>query len=269
MDISFVILTWNSEPYIEKCFESLLDSLEKTTYKYEIIIVDNGSTDRTPEILSHYQSAYQQHLKIVFLVNNIGTTVSRNLALKQISGDYIVILDSDVQVPVGIFEKLINRINTAPNIGMVVPKIFYPSGKWQKSIDQFPTLLHKLNRFFSLRHIEEQESIKESDNKVERCVDYAISAFWLLKKEVLEKVGLLDEKYFYAPEDVDYCLRLWRAGFQIYYDPSASIVHHTQEISRGFKLSKAKLEHIKGLFYYFVKHRYFLKAPVIRASIDK
>nr|MDA3807455.1 hypothetical protein [Thiomicrorhabdus sp.] len=149
----------------------------------------------------------------------------------------------------------------SPDVGMVVPKIFYPSGKWQKSVDQFPTLIHKLNRFFRLRAIEAQEGSEDHNCLDVRPVDYAISAFWLFKRVVLKAVGLLDEKYFYAPEDVDYCLEIWKAGYQIQYDPTVSVVHHTQEISRGFKFNKAKIEHIKGLAYMFWKHKYFFVAP--------
>lgn len=263
MDLSFVILTWNSEAYIEKCFESLMRSLTKTNFKYEIYIIDNGSTDRTVAILQNYQTLYGDSLKLIFLDKNVGTTVSRNLALKQVTGNYIVVMDSDVEVSDGIFERLIGSVNASPDVGMVVPKILYPSGKWQKSIDRFPTILHKLNRFFRLRAIEAQEGSEESDCLGVRPVDYAISAFWLFKKEILEKVGLLDENYFYAPEDVDYCLRIWKAGYQIHYDPTVTVVHHTQEISRGMKFNKAKIEHVKGLFYFFIKHKYWFRRPVL------
>jgi GT2 family glycosyltransferase len=78
----------------------------------------------------------------------------------------------------------------------------------------------------------------------------------------LEKVGFLDEKIFYSPEDVDYCLRIWQAGFKIHYLPTVSVIHNTQEISRGYKLNRAKLSHIAGLFYLFYKHGYLFRRPV-------
>ena len=95
-------------------------------------------------------------------------------------------------------------------------------------------------------------------------VDYAVSAMWILKKEVFEKVGLLDENIFYAPEDVDYCLRVWLSGFRVIYCQNVSAIHHTQEISRGLTINNATFHHIRGLFYYFWKHRYFLKRPIVR-----
>lgn len=88
-------------------------------------------------------------------------------------------------------------------------------------------------------------------------VDYAISAFWMIPQDIIQRVGLLDEKIFYSPEDVDYCMRIWKVGFKIYCDPSVQVVHHTQEISRGVKINSAFINHVKGLVYYFMKHRYF------------
>jgi len=71
---------------------------------------------------------------------------------------------------------------------------------------------------------------------------------------------LLDERIFYSPEDVDYCIRIWRAGWQIHYMPSVSVVHDAQEISRpkGLGINKFTIRHAKGLAYLFVKHRYAL-----------
>jgi GT2 family glycosyltransferase len=83
-----------------------------------------------------------------------------------------------------------------------------------------------------------------------------------LKKEVLKNVGLLDENIFYAPEDVDYCLRIWLAGYKVVYNSEVSAIHHAQEISRGLKINRATINHIKGLAYYFKKHKYILKCPI-------
>ena len=91
-----------------------------------------------------------------------------------------------------------------------------------------------------------------------RVVDYAISAFWMFRRDVLEKVGLLDERIFYSPEDVDFCIRIWKAGYCIKYFPQVSVIHDAQEISRakGVKINIFTLSHLKGLLYLFLKHRY-------------
>jgi len=83
-------------------------------------------------------------------------------------------------------------------------------------------------------------------------------------RHLLRPVGMLDERIFYAPEDTDFCLRVWKAGRRIIYLPSVAVVHHAQEISRGLKINKAKLSHLRGLVYYFFKHRYCLRRPRLR-----
>lgn len=261
MDISFVILTWNSEKYIENCLESIFASLDISGLSAEVWVVDNGSSDNSQGILRKYQAAKPGVVKPIYLHENCGTTISRNLALRQAGGEYLCIMDSDVEIGGDVFRPLLAKLESDPAVGMVVPRILYPSGNWQKSIDRFPTLFHKLNRFFRLRSMEGNEGLREKEAAEARTVDYAISAFWLFKREVLRNIGILDERFFYAPEDVDYCLRLWQGGYQIVYEPKARVVHHTQEISRGLKLNKAKFEHVKGLFHLYRKHGFFFKSP--------
>lgn len=259
MKLSIIILTWNSEAHICKCLSSLCDNLYNDFDPFEIYIVDNGSTDRTKEIIEEFSRSHPDVIKPILLDFNTGTTYSRNLALKKVTGDYVAVIDSDVIVPPNFLFPLIKVFNDSPKAGMVVPKLICGNGRFQKSVDDFPTLITKLRRYFFLKKIEEVEGrVGKTEN---HKVDYAISAFWLLKKEVLRKVGLLDEKIFYAPEDVDYCLRLWKAGYEILYVPSCVVIHNAQEISRGFKLNRATVEHIKGLVYFFWKHRYCFKKP--------
>ena len=261
MDISCVILTWNSERYISKCLESLLRDLDENQFSYEIFVVDNGSTDNTAEIINSYKEKVPQCIFPIYLKKNMGTTFSRNLALRKSKGAYIVILDSDVEVMKGTIRPLIKIFQEYQNVGIVAPKLLYPTGHVQKSVDHFPTLFNKLKRYFFLKVIErrgEKEQIKSITE-----VDYAISAMWILKKDVLNNVGFLDEAIFYAPEDVDYCLRTWLSGYIVAYDPKVAAIHHTQEASRGFKVNRLTVEHIRGLIYYFRKHKYFFVRPNI------
>jgi len=263
MDISVVILTWNSQQHIERCLSSLVDSLGKSSFLFEIIIVDNGSIDDTKTILEDFVAKYSQCISLVFLEKNTGTTFSRNIALRRATGEFICVLDSDVEVSFGIFELLVSNLKTDISIGLIVPKLVYPNGSLQKSTDQFPTLLSKVRRFFFLKQIEKADEVLVQSG-VTREVDYAISAFWLFPQRIINEVGYLDENIFYAPEDVDYCLRIWKQNNRIVYEPSVSAVHYAQEISRSLKLNKAFREHVKGLVYYFAKHRYLFVKPFFR-----
>ena len=260
LTLSFIILTWNSQNYIKKCIESIVGTLDQVL-SYEIFIIDNGSSDQTRAILSELETVYKDILHLILLDENMGTTYPRNLGIKESKGSYICIMDSDVELLNDTISQLIDTLNLAPEIGLAAPKMVYPDYKLQKSTDYFPTLTRKILRYFFLRQLESMEESVHGDNNQPVEVDYAISALWLLKKKVLSDVGLLDEKIFYAPEDVDYCLRIWKKGYKIMYDNSVSAVHHTQEISRGFRLNQAFFRHIKGLLYYFLKHKYFFIKP--------
>ena len=264
MDISFVILTWNSEQFINKCLDTLIVALETAQLSFEVFVVDNGSTDDSVSLINTFKERYPNSIKTIFLDSNTGTTYPRNLALKQAKGDYLCCMDSDMEVSVDVIPALIQTMKENVNAGLVVPKLLYPSGNLQKSTDVFPTAFHKIYRYFFLKWIENDEHKKaETDEALNEAfeVDYAISAMWLFKRDVLETVGLLDEAFFYAPEDVDYCLRIWQADFKILYHPAVSCIHHCQEISRGFKFNKATIKHIEGLVYYFKKHQYVLTSP--------
>jgi GT2 family glycosyltransferase len=235
-----------------------------TGLRYEVRILDNGSQDGTASLLAQLAAGDPTHLFPYFERSNLGTTRSRNILFAAARGEYLCVMDSDVELATGVVDVLLQMLRTDPGLGIVVPRIHYPSGRWQKSFDRFPTLIDKAHRFVRLRQIERQQALDLQDTTRPFEIDYAISAFWLMRRSLLQTVGLLDEHIFYAPEDADYCLRAWKAGLRVMYVPSVTIVHHAQEISRGLKISRAKLSHMKGLMYYFFKHRYWLQRPRLR-----
>ncbi len=267
-NISFIILTWNSEKHIDGCIRAILKTVNSEKYTYEIFVVDNGSKDNTRNILNSLIKEFPGIIETIFFDHNTGTTFSRNQALKRITGDFICVIDSDVEILEGTIDHLINMLKENDRIGLIAPRLVYGNGRLQKSTDYFPTITRKLYRFFFLKALEKKTQGDETDDLLKKKeVDYAISAFWLFPKKVIKKVGFLDEKIFYAPEDADYCLRLWGCGYKILYDPTVSAIHNAQEISRGFKMNRAFLEHIKGLIYYFLKHHYFFKKPVYNQDL--
>ena len=256
MDYSITILTFNSEPYIRKCLVSLVESFNNLSASYEIFVIDNGSKDKSKDITREVISEYSANIQLIEFDHNTGTTFSRNQGLAKSTGEFIIVMDSDAYANPEAIEVLSKYLKENPRCGLAVPKLIYPDGRFQMSTDVFPTFVRKLQRFLFLKKMEQASPQAVSQNQQ---VDYAISAFWMFPQSVLKKVGLLDEKIFYSPEDVDFCIRIWKSKHSIDYLPSVSIVHDAQEISRskGFKINMFTLSHIKGLFYLFLKHRYF------------
>ena len=255
VDLSVVALVWNSERHVRTCVERTVAQAEEAGLSWEFHVVDNGSTDATPAILDELVGEYPG-LEVRRLGENRGTTYPRNLALRACRGRYVCVLDSDAFPEPGCFEALLRVLREHPGVGIAVPRLVYPDGRYQKSTDVFPTVTRKVRRALFLKRIESAETPPASGP-----VDYAISAFWLLRREVLQGVGLLDERIFYAPEDVDYCLRVWRAGLQVWYAAEAVAVHDAQEKSRRLLPNRLMLSHLRGLAYYFWKHGYLVRAP--------
>lgn len=265
MFLSIVILSFNSSKHIEKCLSHVFESLKDVDKKAEVFVVENGSSDGSMEIINGFYKQFPETLKVIRFERNTGTTYSRNAALKEAKGDYILVLDSDAYITADNISMLTDYLAKETDVGMAVPRLFYGSGNYQISCDEFPTLWVKAKRFLFLKKMEERgDALCAVDKPTD--VDYAISACWMLSRSCFESVGLMDEKIFYSPEDVDYCIRVWQSGYKIMYVPDANVVHDAQELSRGFKISKFHLSHLKGLFYLMWKHKYFWSSTRLRQT---
>ena len=264
VDLTCILLTWNSAAYVERCLRSVLADLDASGLNFELIVVDNGSADGTLATLTRLA---RPELRVIPLGHNTGTTFSRNIGLRMARGEYIAVLDSDIEIHrPGTFAQVLAFLRAHPDVGLAAPQLNFPSGRYQNATDIFPTLTHKTRRFLALRAMEEEEG-RRAGSEAPQDVDYAVSAFWMLPRSVLGGVGLLDEKIFYAPEDVDYCLRVALAGLRVVYLPAVVATHHAQEISRRKLLSRSFREHVKGLVYFWRKHGFVLGLGPVYARI--
>ncbi|MED3746821.1 glycosyltransferase family 2 protein [Geobacillus stearothermophilus] len=232
MEVSIVTLTWNSEDYIEQMLGSLINKLRGEGIEYEIFVIDNGSTDKTLEILKRIQKS-EKRLFYIPLCKNLGTTFSRNIGLKLCTKEYVLIVDSDTDFSETSFVELINSFNeiNSERIGVVHPQLVHPTGEVQNSALKFPNFKNKLKRFLG------KEDVYYDLNKIQK-IDYGISAAWLLRKKIFDEIGYLDEKIFYAPEDAEYCKRLWENNYEVWYYPKVKIIHYYQRLTKKKKFTK-------------------------------
>ena len=259
--ISFVILTWNSEKVIIPCLTSILTINEQ---EYEIILVDNGSNDNTVESINTFISqAPGIIIKKIQLEKNYGTTISRNLGIQQISDDanYVCILDSDTVINQKALTELISVLQENDKNAIAGPHMVNLAGQEQITAKKIPTAMLKIKKAVPIRSIqkkgEEQEKYDFSEKKRSYPVGYLISACWVMPRELIKKIGPLDENIFYSPEDVEFCVRAWKMGYRVLYCPNAHIIHATQRISKKKLISRHNWEHIKGLVYFFRKYKLF------------
>lgn len=263
--VSFVVLTWNSASYVRACIESVLGlgDLLGTLYA-----VDNGSSDGTLGILSGI-AARDRRLRVLPQSENLGTTVSRNIALRIALEDgsgYVCVLDSDTVVSRAAIEEAVAALVADPSIGVAGPTLVSPDGLEQMSGRSLPTLGIKLRKAFPVGRV--QESGERMERPAAPVVDgvqdvgYLISACWVMPISTLRRIGLLDERIFYAPEDADFCIRVWRSGLRCVRVHGEPIVHLYQRISKRRLVSRMNLEHVKGLARYFLKHRYLFNPGI-------
>lgn len=262
-DISFVILTWNSEKYIEKCLRSI-DTIR--AFNTKIYVIDNGSKDGTISVLDRIKSQLTHtQFEVIPLSCNRGTTVSRNLGLNKAceNSRYICVLDSDTIINEAAMKQLVETLAEDPSIGIVGPVLQGLDGSLQNSGRAIPTLPLKLLKVLPSKALREKGARKELIPKTRNVTDvgYLMSACWMMSSSLIKQIGLLDENIFYAPEDVEYCMRAWKYGYRVCYVKDASIIHVWQRLSRKKLLSKHNWEHVKGLFYLFHRYRCYFSKP--------
>lgn len=266
MKLSIIILTWNSLPLLKRCIFSIEENI--TLRDYEIIIIDNNSQDGTQLFLKtkNNNDTYQ----VIFNSKNRGVAPARNQGIKIAVGEYILILDVDTITTPGAINKLVKYLDDTPECGLVAAKLTDIDGNLQFTCRKYPTVWSKLLRrmpFKWAQKLLDEEEMRDCDHTSPREVDYVIGAYQLMRKSVIKEVGLLDENIFYGPEDVDICLRIWQAGYKVVYNPEAVTIHDEQRITKRRLFSKISWEHVKGLAYFFWKHKYLLSRKSLYRSI--
>ena len=261
--VSIIILTWNSEQQIGACLASLDRGLSE--FPSEVIVVDNGSSDRTCSIVREAVPG----VRLVSNPENRGVASARNQGIRLARGEYLLILDDDTVVQPGALDVLIRYMEAQPEVGLCGPRLTDADGKLQLSCRRFPTLIDKLARRLPSilgQEISRKAEMADWDHRTIREVDYVIGACQVIRRHALQEVGLLDERIFYGPEDVDMCLRLQQAGWRVAYNPDAVVVHEERRISRSLG-SGLVWKHICGLGYYFWKHGYLLSRKRLYAQL--
>jgi GT2 family glycosyltransferase len=266
MSISAIILSFNARNDLDRCVRSLVEIEGLSAPEDQILVIDNGSTDGSRPLIERLSGTYPGLVDATFLPANRGTTAPRNLGFAKARGDHLLVLDSDIQFRRPILGKLVRQLDADRSIGIIAPRLVFPDGRPQMSTDVFPTIPRKLERAFRLRALERRRS---EDRLPSRSVDYAISAFWLMRRDLIDRIGPLDERIFYAPEDVDFCLRAWLKGQRVVYRPDLEVVHDAKERSRSLKSLVFTWRHVLGLAYFFKKHRYAFNADSLYRRIGR
>ena len=254
MDISVVILSWNDKQYLEVCLRSLLDAMPSRTM--EIIVVDNASTDGSPDMVE----ALFPDVKIIRNAENLGFPKGNNAGVKASRGKYVFLLNSDIKIFAGCLDALADYLDQNPRVGMVGPKILNRDLTHQSSCRQFPTLWNNFcevaglakvlagSRLFSGEHMFYFKGDRLMD------VDVLVGCFWTIRREAVNEFGLLDEGFFMFAEDLDWCKRFWQAGWRVVFCPDAQAIHYRGGSSTKKDAVWLALTQQRSVLRYWKKH---------------
>jgi N-acetylglucosaminyl-diphospho-decaprenol L-rhamnosyltransferase len=273
--LSVSIVSYNSAAYLPGCLDSL--SSKHQELDLEVIVVDNASTDNSAAVV---RQRYPE-VKLIASPRNVGYGAANNLAFCEASGEYLLVLNPDTVVPPGALRILVDRIAASSDIGMIGPKLKRANGSIDLSCRRsFPTrrdlyfhLLGLDRRFpqspvfarYLMTYLNPDLSLD-----VLREVDCLSGAFIIVRREILNKVGGFDERFFMFGEDLDWTYRVKLRGWKVCYSPDVEVLHYQgvstrTEPKRTYDFYRATLQLytkyygattprlLNALFYQFVR----------------
>jgi N-acetylglucosaminyl-diphospho-decaprenol L-rhamnosyltransferase len=256
--LSIVIINFRTPALVIDCLRTLLPELSGLAAK--VVLVDNHSGDDSPRIIRDWVAMHDNKNKILFVQSgtNSGFAGGNNTGIKALEGKYYLLLNSDALVRPGSILKLLETATRCPRAGLVSPRLEWPDGSGQESCFRFHTPYSEFIDAAQTGFIEKflgsfvvampvQDRIARPNWTSFACV--------LIRREVFAEIGLLDDGYFMYFEDVEFCYRAHRAGWDVVHNPEARIVH----LRGGTSPVKEKSRQKKRLpkYYYESRTRYF------------
>ncbi|MBN1977708.1 MAG: glycosyltransferase family 2 protein [Anaerolineae bacterium] len=237
--LAVVIVSWNVRGLLTACLRSLLTDLASTELETEVWVVDNDSSDGTPEMVAE---AFP-NVHLVASRENLGFVRGNNLALNEILDretppvDYFWLLNPDTEVQSGATAALIAALEANPKAGIVGPKLLYADGSLQHPAFRFPGLVQLLFELFPLparlydTRLNGRYPRRLYEGTKPFPIDHPLGASMLVRAEAIADVGLMDEDFFMYCEEIDWCWRMREKGWRALCAPAAHVIHHAGQSS--------------------------------------
>lgn len=258
--LSIIIINFKNPPLLRLCLKTLIKTIG-VDFSKEILVVDIAGTAETRNVVSEFAG-----VKPISFKENIGYTKGVNEGIKNASGDAFLILNPDVIVLKNSVEKMHAYLKKNRSVGMISPKLLNFDGTPQRSFFRFPspvTLLYRrtfLGRLsFGKNHLD-HFTMRDADNSTPHPVDWLMGSALMVKREAVDKVGLMDESMFLYMSDIDWPLRFWENGYKVVYFPEAGMYHYHRRDSKGrfglldFIFKKESRWHLIDAIQFFKKH---------------
>ncbi|MFH1631777.1 MAG: glycosyltransferase family 2 protein [bacterium] len=253
LDVSIIVVTYEENLDVLKgCFDSVAAS---NGVDLELIVVDNAGSDATKGLLMSYPG-----VKYIRNPDNRGFAAAVNQGISASCGKHVLLLNPDTCFGAGTLNKMIVHLDEDSEVGVAGCVIQYPDGSPQESFRRFPTLKAWLLTLFKVPHIVKRSKIvdhymmRDANPYQTQDVDSIMGAFMFIRRELIDQIGMLDERYFIWFEEVDYCKMAHDAGWKIRYYADVRI-EHMQGHSFGKIATLRKQKWIRtSLRKYMYKH---------------
>ncbi len=253
--LSIVIVNYNSGNYTAQCLDSIRTAAP--ALHYEIILVDNASSDGSPDWLAE---RYPE-VRLIHSPENRGIAGGNNLGIRAARGRYILLLNNDTLVLPGTPERVVSYLEEHPDVAGVGGNLLNPDGSFQAGYVDFPSLWQEFLIVSKLGSLLRPGYPSHPPAAEEREVDWMSTAFMAFRREALEEVGLVDEEYFIYSDETDLQYRLKQAGWKIVYLPDLRTIHFG-----GRSLNPWRRRHLvyRGKLLFFRKHYGPWRTAVLR-----
>jgi len=259
--LSIIIVNWDTKNLLKDCLQSIFKNPPEV--EFEIFVVDNASSDGSVEMV-------QEDFPGVYLFcnkQNVGFARANNQAIRESKGEYVLLLNSDTEVSPGALDGMVEFLDSHPEVGAVGPQLVDLDGKVEESCGFFPTpkaiLLTKLRRSKLLGSWFKNSRASILVPQRTQEVDWVTGACLMTRREAFEEIGLLDEEMFMYFEDDDWCYRIKKAGWRVYFTPEATVIH-----KRGVSLDQVPdrmiYEYRKSQLRLYKKHLGFSSQGILR-----
>jgi len=241
MDLSIIIVNWNVRELLRQTLQSIRNNPAKK-YSYEVIVVDNDSQDNSTEMV---KKDFPE-IKLIASPKNIGFAAGNNLGIKIAQGKFILCLNPDTEVLPEALDFIPIAFEKDPQLGALGVKLLNPNRTLQSSCKSFPDLdtiiwnATSLDTLFPKSKVFGKYNMTWFGHDLEMEVDQPMGAALAVRREVIDQVGIFDERYFMYFDEVDWCYRIKKAGWKIKFFPQVAIIHHWAQSTKQalFKMNK-------------------------------
>lgn len=252
--LSIVIVNYNAGHYLENCLKSIY--AETKQVPFDIWVVDNNSKDASASMIRRNYPL----INLIENMENVGFARANNDAIRKCTGEYVLFLNPDTLILENAIEKTVKFLDENPQTGIAGCRVLNEDGTLQLACRRsipVPRVaffrLTGLSRLFPNSKTMAKYNLTYLDPDKPNEVDAVSGAFLMTRREVINKIGPLDESFFMYGEDLDFCVRTKKAGWIVMYFPDAKIVHHKGECSRT-NSRKATFEFYRAMYLFHKKH---------------